>query len=240
MDALQFPECFPAERGFEHFFGTRHSPASLINKVQVGRRTSVLPDYSCVMSLKQVHGTNVVVVNGQEHEYSDPIQEGDALVTNQAQVLLIVRTADCVPVLMADVKQKVVAAVHAGWRGAVAGIVPATLAVMKSRFGTESQDVHAAIGPSIGVCCFEVDDPVITPLKANFPFWSDVLTLTSEIRGKLNLKALVVQQLVVEGVGNDAISQSQDCTHCQPDQFYSYRREGEVNGTMLSGIMVHR
>ena len=239
MNTLQFPERFPGEQGFEHFFGTRQSPAPLINKIQVGCKTSVLPHYPCVMSLKQVHGTNVVVVTGEGNAPSEGVQEGDALVTNQTQVLLIVRTADCVPVLLADLKQKVVAAVHAGWRGAVAGIVPETLAVMRDQFGTDPRDVQAAVGPSIGVCCFEVDEPVLKPLKANFPFWSDVLTLTSEMRGKLDLKALVVQQLVSDGVSHDAISQSHDCTHCQADQFFSYRREGQVNGTMLSGIMVH-
>lgn len=83
--------------------------------------------------------------------------------------MVTVRTADCVPVLLHDPVRQVVAAIHAGWRGAVAGIVPKTVALLASRFGTVPKDVRMAIGPSAGACCYEVDEPVLTRLRDVFP-----------------------------------------------------------------------
>ena len=238
MDSLSFPDCIPAEKGFVHFFGTRQSPASLINHVRVGQVTAVPPDYPTVISLKQVHGTHVVAFDEPVDVDRPMSQDGDALVTSQRNVLLVVRTADCVPVLIADIEQKVVAAVHAGWRGAVAGIVLETLSVLKQRYGTKLEHVRVSIGPSIGICCFEVDDPVIRPIKEHFPFWSDVLEPTSATHAKVDLKRLVMHQLMNHGVSTSSIRRSDDCTQCDPDRFFSYRREGQVNGTMISGIMI--
>ena len=157
----------------------------------------------------------------------------------QPHLLLVVRTADCVPVLLADINRRAIAAVHAGWRGAVAGIVPATLSVLENRFGTKPKDVRAAIGPSIGVCCFEVDHPVITPLKEQYSYWSDLLMPVSSTHSKLDLRKLVTHQLRHYGLTSEAISRSEDCTQCDATRFFSYRREGRVNGTMISGIMIN-
>ncbi len=238
MDSLSFPDCIPAEKGFVHFFGTRQSPATLINKVQVGQVTPVPPDYPCVISLRQVHGKDVVVFDDPLDVDTPIAQEGDALVTSQPNILLVVRTADCVPVLCADIKQKVVAAVHAGWRGAVAGIVHETISVLTRRYGTKEQHLRAAIGPSIGMCCFEVDLPVITPIKENFHFGADVLRPISSTHAMLDLREFVRLQLVDQGIAPHAICRSEACTQCNTDRFFSYRREGQVNGTMMSGIMV--
>ena len=238
MDSLSFPDCIPAKKGFVHFFGTRQSPASLINQVRVGQVTTVPPDFPSVISLKQVHGTNVVVFDDPVDVDNPVLQDGDALVTSLRNVLLVVRTADCVPVLIADIEQKVVAAVHAGWRGAVAGIVLETLSVLKQRYGTKLEHIRVSIGPSIGICCFEVDDPVIRPIKQHFPFWDEVLAPTSATHAKVDLKQLVMCQLKHQGISTGSIRRSDDCTHCDADRFFSYRREGQVNGTMISGIMI--
>ncbi|MGB0910116.1 MAG: peptidoglycan editing factor PgeF [Nitrospirales bacterium] len=238
MDSLSFPDCIPVEKGFDHFFGTRQSPAPLINILRVGQVTPVPPDYPHVISLKQVHGKDVAVFD-KPVDVATPIpSDGDALVTNQPNVLLVVRTADCVPVLMVDVERRVVAAVHAGWRGAVAGIVPDTLLVLSERFGSIRDQIRVAIGPSIGPCCFEVDEPVLRPLKEQFSFSTDVLKTISSTHAKLDLKALIRYQLTEAGIEADAMRWSQDCTQCDAKRFFSYRREGQVNGTMISGIMM--
>lgn len=238
MDSLSFPECFPSEHGFVHFFGTRQSPAALVKTVQVGQVTPVPPDYPCVISVKQVHEKTVLVFDEPLDANSTIAQEGDALVTRQPNVLLVVRTADCVPVLFADLKLRVVAAVHAGWRGAVAGIVGETISVLKHQYGTKEEHLRVAIGPSIGACCFEVDDPVISPIKANYPFWNKVLMPTSATHAKVDLKELILQQLQHQGIAVTSISRSDACTQCDASKYFSYRREGRVNGTMLSGIMI--
>ena len=93
------------------------------------------------------------------------------MVTNQPGVMVTVRTADCVPVLLHDPVQRVVAAVHAGWRGAVAGIVPKTVALLVNRFGATVERLRMAIGPSAGPCCYEVDEPVLSRLRAVVPEW---------------------------------------------------------------------
>ncbi len=237
-DSLSFSDCIPAEKGFFHFFGTRQNPASLINKVQVGQVTPVPPDYPYVISLKQIHGRDVVVFDEPIDVDSSMTYEGDALVTTQPNVLLVVRTADCVPVLVADIERQVIGAVHAGWRGAVAGIVLETLAVLTQRHGAKKEHLRVVIGPSIGSCCFEVDDPVIRPIKERFSFWPDVLKPTSSTHAKVNLKGLVFHQLLQAGISSSAIRQSDDCTQCDANRYFSYRREGRVNGTMLSGIMM--
>ncbi|WP_447969301.1 peptidoglycan editing factor PgeF [Nitrospira sp. M1] len=238
MDSLSFPECIPAEHGFVHFFGTRQSPAALVNTVQVGQVTPVPPDYPLVISLKQVHGKSVLVFD-EPLDGNATLAEGDALVTSQPQVLLVVRTADCVPVLFADLQLRVVAAVHAGWRGAVAGIVEETLSTLKDRYGTKTEHLRVAIGPSIGACCFEVDGPVISPIKAQYPYWAKVVSPISSTHAKVDLKELIFQQLQHQGIALAAISKSDACTQCDANRFYSYRREGRVNGTMLSGIMIN-
>ena len=237
-DSLSFSDCIPAEKGFVHFFGTRQSPASLINTVQVGQVVSAPPDYPSVVSLKQVHGTDVIVIDESIDVGFSMTHEGDALVTTQPNVLLVVRTADCVPVLVADIHQHVIAAVHAGWRGAVAGVVLETLAVFTQRHGAKKEHLRVGIGPSIGSCCFEVDDPVIRPIKERFPFWSEVLKPISPTHAKVNLKGLIFHQCLQAGISSTAICQSEDCTQCDANRYFSYRREGRVNGTMLSGIMM--
>ncbi len=240
MDSLSFPDCIPAEKGFVNFFGTRQSPAVLINKVQVGQVTPVPPDYPCVVSLKQVHGKEVIVLDSPDSVKTSALRDGDALVTNQPDVLLVVRTADCVPVLMVDIERRVVAAVHAGWRGAVAGVVIETLSVLSQRFGSKRDQIRVGIGPSIGPCCFEVDEPVLRPLKEHFPFWEEeVVQPTSLTHAMLDLKALIRCQLTKAGIKSEAVCVSQDCTQCDAMRFFSYRREGTVIGTMMSGIMIH-
>ena len=132
------------------------------------RRTSGDAPATWLLSVKQVHGTDALVVD-RSLSSDDRFHGGwDALVTDQPGVMVAVRTADCVPVLVHDPQRRVVAAIHAGWRGAVAGIVPKTIGLMRSRFGSDSAQMHVSIGPSAGVCCYEVDEPVLKELRNEF------------------------------------------------------------------------
>ncbi len=236
-EVITAPSFATAADGAEHFFGTRLSSVS----VTPGRAS--LPGAlhrergaSVILSVKQVHGTDTLVLDS-------PVEQGqvfdggwDALVTDQPGVMVTVRTADCVPVLLHDPVRRVVAAIHAGWRGAVAGIVPKTVALLVSRFGATVKNMRMAIGPSAGPCCYEVDEPVLTRLRDVFPEWHSVVAPVNPQKARLDLRAFVRRQALADGLDAERIATVNACTICQPDLFFSYRREGVVKATMVSGI----
>ncbi len=221
-----------------HFFGTRQLPEGLQASIQLGGVTSGPSAFPFIASLKQIHSTRVVVFDGPVRAEMLSQGEGDAMVTNQSQFLLVVRTADCVPVLLLDQRAGIIGAIHAGWRGAVGGIVSKTLQTCVGHFGSDVADMHVAIGPSIGPCCYEVDAQVIDPLQADYPDWQGVLQDTTDGKGMLDLKKLIWHQVLASGIPEHQVERIEECTHCRDDLFYSYRREGRVNGTMMSGIML--
>lgn len=221
-----------------HFFGTRNLPSFLEGRLQLGCVTEAGPDTPLVAALQQIHSTQAVLLRSPVSIGPLPQHEGDALVTNHPHTIILVRTADCVPVLLVDDQTNVVAAVHAGWRGAIAGIVSRTIDVCLTEFDAKRDRMRAAIGPSIGPCCYEVDEPVIDPVRSRYPQWGDVLQETVPGKARLDLKGLIHHQMVEAGLLPDHIGQIDLCTHCRADLFFSYRREGEVKGTMVSGIML--
>lgn len=186
--------------------------------------------------MKQVHGTDALVVD-RALTSSDRFSGGwDALVTDQRGIMVAVRTADCVPVLLHDPKRKVVAAVHAGWRGAVAGIVGKTISVMEARFGTVPDHLQISIGPSAGVCCYEVDQTVLDKLPEACPDVRRVIRGQRGGKAHLDLKMLIKEQARSAGIREDSITCVNLCTICHEELFFSYRREGKVMGTMVSAI----
>lgn len=227
--------------GVLHFFGTRHQavePEPGTAKVWHYQGDS-FPRTCTVVSVKQVHGTESLILD-RPVRAGTPFAGGwDALVTNQPDTLLTIRTADCVPVLLHDPHRKVVAAIHAGWRGAVAGIVPRTLSVMQQRFRSEPAGVRVVVGPSIGPCCYEVDEPVLRRVR-RYQYWRSVIRPAGSGKGYLDLRELIQCQALEAGVEQDAVWRVNLCTACHPKLFYSYRREGKVTRTMVSGIMLKR
>ena len=220
--------------GVRHFFGTRHHAPAYETGVPVP--SSRLPDHAWTLSVKQVHGTDALVVD-RPVTGSDRFEGGwDALITDQPGVTVVVRTADCVPVLLYDRRRRVVACVHAGWRGALAGIVSKTIALMVSRFAIRPKDLRVSIGPSAGPCCYEVDEAVLEPLRRSRQDWSLLVRDDRGKKARLDLKALVRRETSESGVPPGQITAVNVCTICHPALFYSYRREGRVNGTMLNGI----
>jgi polyphenol oxidase len=226
--------------GVRHFFGTRSHAETVSLDVGVPARAGGSRGSGWLLSVKQVHGTAALVVDR-------PLAEGDrfdggwdALVTDQPGVTVAVRTADCVPVLVYDRRRTAVAAIHAGWRGAVAGIVPRTLELLVSRFKTEETDLRVSIGPSAGPCCYEVDEAVLAPLRSGLSNWRAVVRDDRGSKARLDLKELVRRQVAQMGIRPEHVTAVNLCTVCHGDLFYSYRREGRVNGTMLSGITLVR
>ncbi|MBL8211690.1 MAG: peptidoglycan editing factor PgeF [Bryobacterales bacterium] len=201
-----------AEPWLHHGFGTRES-AWLTKDIA---------------TLKQVHSDRIAVVDGPRPEMFD---EGDALVTRSAVVRLVIRTADCVPILLADPRQRAVAAVHAGWRGTASRIVAKTVDRMTADFGTRAADVVAAIGPSIGRCCYQVGPEVLEQLRT----WVPELGQTAQ-HDCVNLPQINREQLLAVGVPDGKIFLSHLCTRCRAEDFHSFRRDKEQAGRMQSWI----
>ena len=230
---------FAGGRGIRHFFGTRFQELS----PEVGVVDRWAPEGAlrpvAVVAVKQVHGTDALVVD-RELEPGARVDGGwDALVTDRPDVLLTIRTADCVPVLVHDPARRTIAAIHAGWRGAVAGILPRTLTVLQERFGSRPEDVRVAVGPSVGSCCYEVDDPVLSQVR-RYDAWQSVVHDLGPNKGLLDLRGLLRLQACTAGVSEERLWTVGLCTICHPDLFYSYRRDGSAKRTMVSGIMLAR
>ena len=180
--------------------------------------------------LRQVHSNLVHAV--RDNEFANDAPEGDAAYTSLSGMALGVHTADCVPVLIADREARAVAVVHAGWRGTSEGVVRRTVESLVSDLGTHASDLSAAIGPHIGVCCMEVGEEVFDRFQDPELFgrrdqWE---------KPHLNLAEANRRQLVNAGVLSENVQISTLCTRCREDLFYSYRRDGETAGRMLSVI----
>jgi polyphenol oxidase len=180
----------------------------------------------------QEHGAEVRVVRDTE-----PLPDArgdercDALTTNLPRVLLGVKTADCVPVLLADPETGACAAVHAGWRGTAAGIVPLALARMAEEYGTRPRDVIAAAGPAALGCCYEVGPEVVEIFNSRFAADAPaIFKFTTGGRALVDLHEADRRQLTSAGVSPDNVHAAPFCTMCRTDLFFSYRREKRKHG----------
>jgi YfiH family protein len=185
-----------------------------------GLRDSVLPDH--IRTVKQIHST--VVVDG-----SSDVQEGDAIISDQPGTVAGIKTADCVPVLLVDPSMRVVAAIHAGWRGTAENIVSAAIQQLVSRWSARPGNIRAAIGPSIGACCYEVG----TDVARRFGKWLPEL---ENAEGPIYLDLRSINELQLREAGVFNVWKSGECTFCTPDRFFSFRREREHAGRMMSFI----
>ncbi|HEY1497373.1 MAG TPA: peptidoglycan editing factor PgeF [Candidatus Solibacter sp.] len=183
-----------------------------------GTRLADIPgQFAQLATVKQIHSSTCLAAEGR----SGVVGEGDALLENTPGGIVAVKTADCIPVLLIDERQRAVAAVHAGWRGTAGRIVAGALAAMGERFATRVEDVHAAIGPGIGKCCYEVGAEV----AAQFG---------QQGRAHIDLAEENRRQLEEIGVTPSKIYASNLCTMCRGDEFHSFRRDKEAAGRLHS------
>jgi YfiH family protein len=196
----------------------------------------------------QVHSADVRVVHNQQEAQQMPGVLGDdkycdALVRNTPDILLMVKTADCVPVLIADSKTGAFAAVHAGWRGTSASVVLGAIKELQSEYGARAEDLRAAIGPAANSCCYEVGREVIDQFKEHFPGSGHLFTATRDGHALIDLQTANRDQLSSAGVRPERIHIAPLCTMDRTDLFFSYRREKSVHGCvgrLMSVIGRHR
>jgi YfiH family protein len=195
---------------------------------------------------KQVHGRAVIVVRRGRTSDADERPEADAFVSDAPEIAVAVRAADCVPLLIADRVKGVVAAVHAGWRGTAARVAVAAVEALEREFGSRPQDLVAAIGPSIGPCCYEVGSELVDAFAAagherhliDRWFLAPPPPRGSRERSKLHLDVPGSNrdQLVLAGVPEDQIHLSGLCTAMHLDVLTSFRVEREKAGRIVASI----
>jgi len=213
--------------GLVHGFEQRLGPAGWETRAEGrGRVAAALRDHGRLLLLKQVHGARVVAAPWQD------TPEADAATCEGAGLVLGIETADCLPVLLVDPRRHAVAAAHAGWRGTAAGVACRAVESLVAA-GSRPGDLVAALGPSIGPCCYEVGDDV---RRAFGP--EDDASFSAAAGGKLRLdmRGANVRQLREAGVSPGRIHHVPHCTHCRADLYHSYRREGTGAGRMLNFV----
>ncbi len=232
----------------EHLGGVNHVFTSRVNGLGSRNNGLKLPDdwndvagffgidAERVITVNQVHGDHIVTVDSGNYLRMRTTQ-ADAMISRTAGIAIGVETADCVPVLLVDRETPAVAAIHAGWRSTVKKIVQKTIQKMQDEFGTDPAGLTAAIGPAIGPECYEVDEPVMGPVREAFPFWREVTAPRGSDRWSLDLVKANRIELMQIGVREDHIHSLGMCTSCRKDLFYSFRAEGRT-GRMLSAIMI--
>ena len=190
------------------------------------RRSSSWPGH--YTGLKQIHSSIVAVADPGR----DLPEHGDAILTQRVGEWVGIRTADCVPLLIADPYTQVVGAIHAGWRGTVAEIACRTVETMVSEYGSDPTTLVAAIGPCISACCFEVGPEVGQQFEAAFPERIEF--------GRVDLPEANRRQLLRAGLSEKNIDTSGICTACDESEFHSWRRDKDRSGRMVAAIQIRQ
>jgi hypothetical protein len=239
--------CQPLESIAPHVFTTRNVP---ISSPEAWKAVAELIGATDAVTLNQVHGREVVTIRRAARLPERP-PDADALVSNDPRLAIAVRAADCVPLLLADRETGTVAAVHAGWRGTAAGVAGAAVEAMSRDFGVHPQHLVAAIGPSIGACCYEVGSELVDAFAAAghprhligrwFSIGDEGLGIGDWAKGTLYLDVAGGNrdQLMLAGLREENIHDCRLCTAMHIDVLTSYRAE-HASATRIAGVIKRR
>jgi polyphenol oxidase len=233
--AGRFLECKPLRSLASHTFSTRQLAFTPPSRDQDYQRLGeqLRTDADAIIRVSQVHGRAIALVRPGESLLDAPA--ADAIISTDPDRAICVRVADCVPVLVADKHRRLVAAVHAGWRGTCAGVTAAVVAAIRN-LGVPPSDLVAAIGPCIGPCCYQVTADVRDAFLAE---WTDRATWFADDgpnRWKLDLWRANLDQLTDAGVPSSTVHVSGICTADNLADCFSYRREGPGTGRLVAAI----
>jgi YfiH family protein len=205
-------------------------PSVIENRRRTAHALHLAPE--SITTAEQIHGNQVALVTEQDagrgrNDYAEAIPGADALITNVPGPVLMLFFADCVPVFILDPKTRAIALAHAGWKGTALRIGAETIRAMSEHFGTDPSDCLVAIGPAIGRCCYDVSADVA--IKVREAVDDDrVIARANQDQWRLDLKLANWATLRAAGVHENNIAISHHCTACDPEHFFSYRRDGET------------
>lgn len=223
---------------FFHFFGTRLLAEHSKTEAEHSQNITAMAGAESLGRCRQVHGDLIHKMGIGERESSSGLPSGDGLITDQCGLLVSVSTADCVPVMLYDPVRRAVSVLHAGWRGSHLNISAKAVSMMESDYGSNSKDLLAGIGPSIGPCCFEVGPDVWEKLERDASCREEVVVHKKEDKAWVDLVQLNRMQLIEAGLHAENIQDTGLCTACDPNLFYSFRRDRKKIGNMTSGLML--
>ena len=199
-------------------------------------------DLPTLVSSHQVHGSNIIIADRNFSRQTPSrlvytFYGYDALLTDRPGITLIIRVADCVPVILFDPKKNVLALIHAGWKGTMEGITAKTIRKMTSGYGSSAGDIRAGIGPSIGKCCFSVQNNVAGQFAAKVSGPESFMTKESD-GVHIDLWEANRQQLISQGCPGENIEIAEICTSCNSHLFFSHRREKGKTGrfALVAGL----
>jgi YfiH family protein len=189
--------------------------------------------------VNQVHGDAIFVIKPHGSYFSTREELNyDAIVTSRTNLAICIKTADCVPVFIVDKVKKVIAVVHAGWKGSALGISAKVIRLMQKQYGCLPQDILVAIGPSIGHCCYEVDQVTAEAFRKQNN--SDLFLKQGKKKNKwmLDLPEANRRQILEAGVPENNIEVAGYCTTCNQDMFFSHRGSGGITGRQVNFMMI--
>lgn len=179
--------------------------------------------------IRQVHGDTIV--RAEDVDGDEP--EADALITCAPGLRLAILTADCVPLLLVDPRTGAIAAVHAGWRGTLAGIGARVVHEMGAVFGSKAADLRVALGPSIASCCYEVSAEIADEIEGRWGKMAEAVKRSPEARPRVDLRSVNAQQL--RSVGVQSIAAVGPCTRCASASYFSHRQATQPQGEGTTG-----
>jgi YfiH family protein len=186
------------------------------------------------LTVNQVHGSEILVIDQPNPEVSHFQRvDGDAIITNQRNILIGILVADCFPVVLYDQEKHVAGVVHLGWRGTAVGLLGRTVGAMREIFGCQPEDLCAAIGPGIAAHNYEVDRPVRDAFRQGTDHWGRITTEVSLGHWQLDLQKSCLLQLEEAGIDRATVDLVQECTCCHKETFFSYRRDSGRTGRQM-------
>ena len=187
----------------------------------------------------QVHGDRILIVDDANMSVlKHQSHQCDAIVTDRSGLAIGIKTADCVPVFLADREKRIIGVVHAGWRGTALNIAAKTVTAFAETFFSRSVDMIAVIGPAIGPCCYEVDETVFNAVTGDGS-WESAFNPCGE-KGKwmLDLSSANRRQLIQAGIPSENVFSADVCTSCRKDIFFSHRGEAGKTGRQINFMML--
>lgn len=207
------------------------------NRATLARAFALQPHL--LLTVQQVHGSEILVVNESNPDLSHFLRvESDAIITNQRGIMLGILVADCYPVLLFDPDGPAAGVVHVGWRGAAAGLIGQTVAAMTAMFGSRPERLRAAVGPGIGAHSYEVDRPVRDAFRAGSGHWDRIASESRLGHWQLDLQLSCLLQLEGAGIARSAVDVVEQCTCCNRETFFSYRRDQGRTGRQMGFVLL--